>query len=84
MMHSSTFIALNEAVDIAMDNLEEVINDWGTVLKVVNQTHISVYKYERYLQNVPVLGKLFQKAAFLRIARVYDMLVNFIDSHQKA
>jgi len=33
---------------------------------------------------VPILGKIFKKAFFSRIAGVYDILVNFIESHKKA
>lgn len=31
-MASDTFIALNEAADIAIDNVEMEINDWDSVL----------------------------------------------------
>ena len=46
--------------------------------------HTDVYNYEKTLQNVPIIGSLLKRAAFSRIATVYDMLVNYIESHSKA
>ena len=46
--------------------------------------HTDVYNYEKSLQNVPIIGSWLKRAAFSRIATVYDMLVNYIESHTKA
>lgn len=81
-MASDTFIALNEAVDIAIDNKDSQIDDWSTILKWIITQDTDVRKYERTVQNVPILGKIFKKAFFSRIAGVYDILVNFIESHK--
>lgn len=48
-MASDTFIALNEAVDIAIDNKNEPIDDWNTVLKWIINQDTDVRKYEEIL-----------------------------------
>lgn len=84
-MQPSTFIALNEAVDIAIDNKDKVINDWETVLKQVNSKNNDFTAvFTQYLENVPLVGRLVKKAAFARVASIYDILVNYIESHTKA
>jgi len=46
-MASDTFIALNEAVDIAIDNKDSQIDDWSTILKWIITQDTDVRKYER-------------------------------------
>jgi len=36
-----------------------------------------------YLKKIPIIGKLLRKIFFERLATSYDILLNFIEAHQK-
>jgi hypothetical protein len=81
-LSSDAVIILLESADTELDKFDTPIADWDDILNLVGDTNPSWFKVK--LANFPLVGSYLKKQQFNRVSTYYDILVNFVESHEMA
>lgn len=80
-MHD-TIIVLMESADRCLDDESQPMHDWDFIQSYLMST-AAMQLFGR-LSQIPLIGKLFRHYIFEDLALSYDIVINFIESHESA
>jgi hypothetical protein len=81
-MSGDAVIVLLESADIELDEFDNEITDWADVERIVGDSDINWV--EQKLSKLPIIGEYIRKRQFSKLSTAYEIVVNFIESHDKA
>jgi len=81
-MNSEAIIVLLESADTELDRFDTPISDWDDIERQIGDANPSWLSLK--LVKYPLIGNFIKKKQFDKISTHYDIIVNFIESHQQA
>lgn len=81
-MNADSIITLLESADKEMDNFETPISDWDDIENLIGDASISWFLLS--LSNLPLVGNYVKNQQFELISNAYEIIVNFVESHEEA
>lgn len=81
-MNSDAIIALMESADTELDRFDSPITDWDDIEELIGDANPSWFSLK--CANLPLIGNYIKKQQFDKITTSYDILVNFVESHEVA
>lgn len=73
---------LLESADTELDRFDTPITDWDDIEELIGDTELSWFLMK--LATIPFIGSYIKKQQFDKISTSYEILVNFVESHEKA
>lgn len=79
---AESVIVLMESADRALDHEENEMEDWNFIKSyIMSETFV---KITIELSKLPCIGKLFKRYLHEHFTLSYDIMVNFIEAHEKS